>query len=387
VLGLVGLSIIIYLAQATINRSLIAIFLGCTFALLFIERLGLGLWVQYQHRRGMGRMRLLLVGDPGPTMERFLQSAGEQPFPPRLVGHLRVNAPADDRGEPPAGGLPPLLGQAADLERQLHEQAVDRVLFFPPLNRPADAAEALVACETLGVPADFAIEVHSPYQAPPRLQTLYAQPFISLETAAKRPEALAIKHALDVLLAATGLLLLSPVLVLTSLAILVSMGRPVLFSQRRIGLHGRRFRMHKFRTMVKGAEQQRGELLEFNEMSGPVFKASDDPRVTRLGRLLRRTSIDELPQLLNVLRGEMSLVGPRPLPVGEQQEIRGWRRRRLSMKPGITGLWQVSGRAAIDDFNAWTTLDLAYIDQWSLWLDLKILLKTIPAVLTTRGAA
>jgi exopolysaccharide biosynthesis polyprenyl glycosylphosphotransferase len=384
-LGLVGLSIIIYLAQATINRSLMAIFFGCSFVLLFFERAGLGLWVRYQHRRGMGRLRLLLVGDPGPEMEHFVLEATARPFPPRLLGYLRAGAGAGGEGQPPGAELPPLLGRAAELEQQLHELAVDRVLFFPPLNRPADAAELLTACETLGVPADFAIEIHNPFAAPPRLQRLYAQPFISLETAPKRPEALAIKHALDVLLAALGLVLLSPVLLLTSLAILLSMGRPVLFSQRRIGLHGRRFRIHKFRTMVQGAEQQRDGLLGVNEMSGPVFKSADDPRVTRLGRLLRRTSIDELPQLLNVVRGEMSLVGPRPLPEGEQREIRGWRRRRLSMKPGITGLWQVSGRNTVD-FEEWMKLDLRYVDHWSLTLDLRILLRTLPAVLSSRGA-
>jgi len=159
-----------------------------------------------------------------------------------------------------------------------------------------------------------------------------------------------------------------------------------LFAQARAGLYGRPFRMLKFRTMRQGAEDEQGELLRSNEMSGPVFKLRDDPRVTRLGRFLRRTSLDELPQLLNVLTGSMSLVGPRPLPVSEQAAIRGWQRRRLTMKPGLTCLWQVAGRNDVD-FVDWMLLDLQYIEQWSLWLDLLLLLKTLPVVLFGRGAS
>ena len=189
------------------------------------------------------------------------------------------------------------------------------------------------------------------------------------------------------LAAAAGLLLLlaAPLLILVALAILLTMGRPILFVQERIGRRGRRFSMLKFRTMVIDAERQKSELQHLNEAGGPVFKAAADPRVTRLGSFLRRSSIDELPQLINVLNGSMSIIGPRPLPVAEQQNIRGHHRRRLALKPGITGLWQVSGRSNIT-FEAWMELDLRHVDEWSLGLDLKILLLTIPAVLFGRGA-
>lgn len=386
-LGLLGLSIILFLSQSTINRSLIAIFLCSTFVLLYLERLGLNLWSRYQHRQGVGQQRILLVGHPGELMQRFVSGALAQPFPPRLLGFLGAASgiEEDSTQQELPEGFPEQLGELDRLGGLLHEEAVDRVLFFPPINRPVDVPEAVNTCESQGIPADFAVNIHQPFTVPPRLLSLYEQPFISLETAPKPPEALAIKHALDLILAVLGLALLSPLLVLTALAILLSMGRPVLFSQERIGLNGRHFRIRKFRTMVQGAEQQRSEVLEDNEMSGPVFKASHDPRVTTLGRLLRRTSVDELPQLFNVARGEMSLVGPRPLPVVEQQEIRGWRRRRLSMKPGLTGLWQVSGRNTVD-FDRWMELDLRYVDHWSLALDLQILLRTIPAVLFRRGA-
>jgi lipopolysaccharide/colanic/teichoic acid biosynthesis glycosyltransferase len=159
----------------------------------------------------------------------------------------------------------------------------------------------------------------------------------------------------------------------------------VFFTQTRVGLNGRRFTLWKFRTMVREAEKKKAELAAFNEMSGPVFKMSDDPRVTRLGQFLRRTSLDELPQLINVLKGDMSLVGPRPPLPHEVVQYAGWERRRLSVKPGLTCLWQINGRNRID-FDEWMKLDLEYIDTWSLQKDAAILAKTVPAVLRGAGA-
>jgi len=177
------------------------------------------------------------------------------------------------------------------------------------------------------------------------------------------------------------------VLVPTALLIKLTSPGPVLFRQLRSGLNGSPFTIYKFRTMVTNAEQLKHELEAMNEMRGPVFKVSKDPRITPVGKWLRRYSIDELPQLLNVLRGEMSLVGPRPLPVDEVRRFHDHaHRRRLSMKPGITCLWQISGRNEIKDFRDWVRLDLEYIDHWSLWLDIKILLRTVPAVFRATGA-
>jgi exopolysaccharide biosynthesis polyprenyl glycosylphosphotransferase len=281
--------------------------------------------------------------------------------------------------------LPPHLGNVADLAKLLHEQAIDRVLFFPPFETPEHAGPALVRCEAMGIPAGFSIALVHGAVTPAQVVSLFDLPFLSFDPSPKRPEALAIKHGLDVVAAATLLLLLVPLLTFIALAIRISMGRPIFFSQERAGLYGRRFRMFKFRTMDIDAEQRRSSLEALNEMGGPVFKATHDPRITRLGRLLRRLSLDELPQLFHVLLGTMSLVGPRPLPIAEQQNIRGWHRRRLSMKPGITGLWQVSGRNDVG-FEEWMRLDLAYVDRWSLLEDFRILFKTIPTVLLGRGA-
>jgi lipopolysaccharide/colanic/teichoic acid biosynthesis glycosyltransferase len=176
-------------------------------------------------------------------------------------------------------------------------------------------------------------------------------------------------------------------MLLVSLAIKLSSKGPVFFRQKRCGLNGHPFTMLKFRSMVSDAEQLKQELESLNEMSGPVFKLTNDPRVTWIGRLLRKYSVDELPQLINVLRGEMSLVGPRPLPVDEVSRFDDLaHRRRLSVKPGLTCLWQISGRNQVTDFKDWVRLDLEYIDNWSLWLDLKILWRTIPVVLLGTGA-
>jgi lipopolysaccharide/colanic/teichoic acid biosynthesis glycosyltransferase len=196
---------------------------------------------------------------------------------------------------------------------------------------------------------------------------------------------LAIKYAFDRVLAFVLLLLSLPLFAATALAILVTMGRPVFFSQQRAGLHGRPFAMFKFRSMVRGAELDETAWHDPGEASQARVKAKDDPRITPLGRILRRTSLDELPQLLNVLCGSMSLVGPRPLPLDQHRWLRDFQERRLAMKPGITGLWQVSGRSQLE-FDDWMALDLEYVERWSLLLDLRILLRTIPVVLSGRGA-
>ena len=194
------------------------------------------------------------------------------------------------------------------------------------------------------------------------------------------------KRVLDVVLAAIGLVLLSPVIVLIGFLIKLDSEGPILHRMEWVGLRGRRFVGYKLRTMVSDAEQQRESLTRFNEMTGPVFKMRHDPRVTRVGQFLRRTSIDELPQLFSVLLGDMSLVGPRPPGPHEYADFRPEQRLKLAVTPGITCLWQISGRSAISDFEEWIQLDMEYIRNWSLWLDLKILLRTVPVVLTGRGA-
>ncbi len=373
----VALALVVFATQSVINRSLIALVLSSSFVLMLVQRLAIGAWVRFQYRRGYGRVQLLVVGELGDRARRFLADAASDELPPNVIGYL------SDEEQP--GVEMRHLGPVDELADAIHREAVDEVVFFAPYNRADEVPDALTACEDAGVHASFAVDMTQLSRAKPRMSFLYEHPFVSFDVAPKRPESLAIKHGVDFLAAFVGLLLLSPLLIVVSLAILVTMGRPIFFAQERAGLYGRRFRMIKFRTMVKDAEARKADLEEHNEMSGPVFKIAADPRITRLGAFLRKTSIDELPQLFNVLAGTMSLVGPRPLPVSEQQEIKGWQSRRLSMRPGITGLWQVSGRSDID-FDEWMALDVRYIDGWSPALDLRILLRTIPVVLFGKGA-
>ncbi len=375
VLGFLAVSSVGFFVQATINRSLVILFHATSFLLFYAVRSAFGTWQRYQHRTGQSQARLLVVGEPSPDLDAFLHTIAAAERPPKIVGTLGLTA---------IGDLPQ-LGALDDLPRVLQTSAIDRVLFFPPYHHASDVAPSVAACELVGVSAELAIELEQHSLAKPIVIDIYGRPFISFDAAPKAPERLALKHGFDWAASLFGLILLSPLFLVVSLAILVTMGRPVFFTQERAGLFGRTFRMLKFRTMVKDAEAKQAALTSQNEMTGPVFKVSRDPRVTRLGAFLRKTSIDELPQLVNVFLGSMSLVGPRPLPIKEQQAIRGWHRKRLSMKPGITGIWQVSGRSGID-FEQWMHLDQQYVDDWSLRLDLVILAKTVPAVVFGRGA-
>jgi len=381
VFGLLGLALLIYTTQIPMNRSVVALFVLITFALMFTTRLLLQMWVRLEYRRGHGQQRVLLVADSGKTVEQVAARINQQPLPPRLVGCLAHESSSDD----PQGWQLPILGSPADIRQALHDTAVDLVLLSCRREVVVDIDSLLSACDEVGV--RLLCHVHMEHRGNHEIRVAddLGLPTITFGARQRPEDALIIKRVVDLLVATIGLILASPLLLLIMLGIWLTMGRPLLFCQERTGYNGRAFRMYKFRTMKRDAEQQKASLEKLNEIDGPAFKMNSDPRVTPLGSLLRRTSLDELPQLVNVLTGRMSLVGPRPLPVGEQQLIRGAQRRRLSMKPGITGLWQVSGRSDLS-FDEWMRLDLAYVDEWSLRLDLQLLMKTIPAVLFGRGA-
>lgn len=381
VFGLLGLALLIYITQIPINRSVVALFVLITFALMFATRAFLQMWVRLEYRRGHGQQRVLLVADSSQTVEQVVTRINQRPMPPRLVGCLAHESSSDN----PMSWRLQILGTPADIRRALHDTAVDLVLVSCRREVVVDIDSLLSACDEVGVPLLCHVQMENRGNHEIRIADDLGLPTILFGARQRPVDALIIKRVVDILVAAIGLILAAPLLLLIMLGIWLTMGRPLLFCQERTGYNGRAFRIYKFRTMKRDAELQKASLEDLNEIDGPAFKMRADPRVTRFGTLLRRTSLDELPQLFNVLTGRMSLVGPRPLPIGEQQRIRGAQRRRLSMKPGITGLWQVSGRSDLS-FDEWMRLDLAYVDKWSLWLDLQLLLKTIPAVLFGRGA-
>jgi exopolysaccharide biosynthesis polyprenyl glycosylphosphotransferase len=269
----------------------------------------------------------------------------------------------------------------------LHTHSVSRVVFAVNHSHFGRIEEAVQACETEGVEAWLTADFFQTAIARPTFDVMAGKLMLVFHTTPDVSWALWIKDILDRVGAFVIISLTSPIWLAAVIGIKLSSPGPVLFTQDRAGRSGRTFRMFKFRTMCVDAEAKQKELERQNQMSGPVFKVKHDPRIFPLGRWLRRLSIDELPQLLNVLRGEMSLVGPRPLPIYEIARIeKHAQRRRLSVKPGLTCLWQVMGRNKITSFEEWVALDLRYIDNWSLWLDFRILAQTLPAVLKGSGA-
>jgi exopolysaccharide biosynthesis polyprenyl glycosylphosphotransferase len=300
----------------------------------------------------------------------------------RMVGFLRFEQESiHDR-------LPAqILGNASDLETTLKEHVVDEV--FIAGQRDAHHAEmqrAIAVCERFGIPFALPAAGFRFSRAEPQHKNAIADGYIHYLSVRHKPLQLAAKRGLDILASATALALLSPLLIGVALIVKLTSRGPILFKQVRVGQHGRRFNMLKFRSMVINAEELKAKLLAQNEAQGPVFKMKADPRITKIGRFIRKFSIDELPQLLNILRGEMSIVGPRPPIPSEVERYEAWQRRRLSVRPGLTCVWQVSGRSEIS-FEEWMYLDMQYIDHWSLGRDLELIAKTVPVVLTGRGAS
>ncbi len=330
----------------------------------------LKLFIRRQVRLGRWQEEVILVGDSD-EMKSF-----EDKINSNLSFGLRVVKKIDLEKSKP--------GQ---LVESLHECSVKRVFFAAKNVSFGKVQTAVNECEIEGIEVWLSTDFIETTVARPSLDAFDGSPMMVFRSAPEATWAMFVKGVFDRILALFFIIATFPFWIIATIGIKMSSPGPVLFRQERGGRSGKPFRMYKFRTMIVEAEAKKDELIAMNEMSGPVFKIQNDPRVFPFGNFLRRWSIDELPQLLNVLLGQMSIVGPRPLPVNEVAEIQeSAHRRRLSMKPGITCLWQISGRSEITSFDDWVKLDLGYIDGWSLWLDLKILIRTVPAVLFKRGA-
>ncbi len=352
--------------------------------LLITEKLALRTLSRYVRARGYNYRTVLIAGTHEGAVALADSILDHRYWGFKIVGFVSHSDPeAEESALPPRYAL---LGTIDDIPRIVEEQVVDDVLFCVNRRDLERMEDLFLALHEQGIRTRFALNLFPHTKARTRFEELDGVPLLTFSTAPERPLPLAVKRLLDVSMSAVLLVLALPVVAAIALTIKLTSGGEVLYRQIRCGLNGRRFTLYKFRTMVEDAEEKQGELLHLNEMDGPVFKLREDPRITWFGRILRRFSLDELPQLWNVLRGDMSLVGPRPPIPDEVARYQRWQRRRLSMKPGLTCLWQVSGRNQID-FDRWMELDLKYIDSWSPWLDLKILAKTVPAVLSGRGAS
>lgn len=366
----VGLTLALFFAKLTLARSVPIWFGLISFTLVYLKEELFLLAARSKVGQSQYRRRFILVG----TIEETA----------RLRAELRARS---DSGIEIVRELDLNETSVEQLVALLHEHAVNGVI-LSTRHTQFDRAEAVVnACEIEGVEAWLVADFFRTQISRTSLDDFYGHPVLVFRSAPESSWQGMVKQVLDFSGALLMLLVLALPMAVVAFVIRFTSPGPVFFRQARSGLNGAPFTIYKFRTMVTNAEQMKHELQAMNEMTGPVFKITGDPRITPIGKWLRKFSIDELPQLFNVLRGEMSLVGPRPLPVDEIKRISDLsHRRRLSVKPGITCLWQVSGRSQILDFKDWVRLDLEYIDNWSLWLDFKILLRTIPAVFGGTGA-
>jgi exopolysaccharide biosynthesis polyprenyl glycosylphosphotransferase len=367
------------ISKSGASRPEHALFFGTT---VLLSTAAIRATVRAAHRatRGTRQRQIVIVGS-GPLAARMHRELQSDPF-----GAGEVIGFVDSEPHPALGRVGSVhLGGVNDLERILMHRVVDGVFIgLPVKSRYEEIRQSIAACARVGVPASYSTDLFGggPTNSRPHGRSAPVLP-LSWPANADR---LAVKRVIDLTGAVTLLVVCAPLMLAIAIAIKLTSRGPVLFTQDRYGYLKRLFRMYKFRTMVAGAEWLQSELETRNEASGPVFKISDDPRLTLVGRFLRRSSLDELPQLWNVLTGEMSLVGPRPLPVRDVGRfVEPWLMRRFSVRPGVTCLWQISGRSNVG-FERWIALDLEYIDRWSLGLDFTILLRTVPAVLRGTGA-
>ncbi len=363
-----------------VSRVLLLLFVAFDWMLQVAARLAFIEWGPGLRARLGQDYHILMVGTGERAQElaaMIRASAGGL----RLAGWVEVS---------PSGGTRKLDGLPvhglADVPRLLREQVIDEVLFAVGREELEPLEDLFLHCEEEGVRTRVQLQMFPHQASQVFVEHLGAVPLLTFSTTPEDELRLFAKRLLDAAGAAVLLVLLSPLLLALALLVKLSSPGPVLYRQTRCGLGGRRFTLAKFRSMVADAEDRQQELAALNEADGPVFKMRRDPRVTAVGRWMRRLSLDELPQLWNILKGDMSFVGPRPPLPQEVEKYERWQRRRLRMRPGLTCLWALEGRSQLS-FARWMELDMAYIDNWSLWLDLKILLKTIPRVLLGRGAA
>lgn len=380
-------SAVIFLAFMVIYYPLradlcfILIFFPLVWILIIGNRICLPLFIRYEHGKGNFIRYLLIIGTNEKALGACRLFNAHPEWGIRVVGLL-----TDDKSEVGKKLCNcPVTGLITDLLAVLENNVVDCILFAGGIHNLQQLSSLALRCNIEGI--DFAFDASTILENVgntfvERLDTIS---LFVLKGVPHSPQKLFLKRLIDILLSVSLIILFLPIFIILPILIKRDSPGPVLFRQERVGKNGRRFIMYKFRSMVMDADKYQDDLLHLNEMDGPVFKITNDPRITRFGNFLRISSLDEFPQLLNVLKGEMSLVGPRPPIHAEVLQYRPWDKKRLSVTPGITCLWQVNGRNETT-FDEWMKLDQQYIENWSLTLDFKILLRTLPAVFSRRGA-
>jgi len=383
IVGMLTLGTMIYFLRYIHISRLFVLLFGCiNFIVLGGVRLSYKKVLKILRSKGYNSRTILIVGTGRRAREFTKIILSHSDWGLRILGYVD-----DDPTEKDSEILgTAIIGRIKDIPDLIRTNVIDEVIVAIPRKWLDSLDEVVRMCEEEGVETTILADLYDTIIAETHLSFLHDIPLLSFSTIPAQEWKLVVKITFDLFVATVLLMLLGPLFIVISLAIKLTSPGPVFFKQTRYGLRGREFKMYKFRSMFVDAEKRMDEIRHLNEMSGPAFKILRDPRVTAVGKFLRRTSLDELPQLINVLKGEMSLVGPRPPIPSEVNEYERWQRRRLSMKPGLTCLWQVKGRNKVG-FERWMELDLQYIDNWSLGLDLKIILRTVPVVLFGYGAS
>jgi exopolysaccharide biosynthesis polyprenyl glycosylphosphotransferase len=380
--GAFGLAMFIFVMKLDISRPFIGLFLFYDLTLLLLYRTSAGRLRGWVRRQFGAEFSYVVVGERNRALELIHRLDKAEEYGAKLLAAVDLSTTPDASGQG-FNGYP--LKELSDLPQLLRSHAVDEVFFAVEAARLGDLEEIFLMCDEQGIRSRVATNFFPHVNSHIFLDRFGGYPLLTFTTSPHDETRLLLKRILDITCSLFALIVLA--LPMLAIALLVRMTSPgaALFKQKRLGLNGRPFTFYKFRSMVENAEQLREQVEHLNEKDGPVFKISRDPRLTRIGGLLRRYSIDEWPQFWNVLKGDMSFVGPRPAVATEVEQYESWQRRRLRMRPGLTCLWALHGRDQLE-FETWMRLDLEYIDNWSLSLDLKILLHSIPAVLVGRGA-
>ncbi len=384
VCGTFFLMAIVFLFKAEyVSRIFILTFACIAFLFLIIERSVLRSWTRTLRRKGYNTRNIMIIGTGRRAREMQDLLNQHREWGLCLVGFV------SDLRENKLGQIndTPIIGTVSELPDLLEKHVIDELVFAVSRKRLEGLEEIFLLCEEQGIRTRVAVNFFPHMIAKVHLDDFHGVPLLTFSTIPHNELLLLAKRVFDLVISIFLLTLLSPALFIIACGIKISSEGPIFFRQKRVGLNGRAFTLFKFRSMCVDAEEQRAELSHLNEMAGPAFKIANDPRATAFGCFLRRFSLDEFPQLYNVLLGHMSIVGPRPPLQEEVSAYKRWQRRRLSMKPGLTCLWQIGGRNKISDFKKWMELDLRYIDNWSLKLDMKIFMKTIFVVLAGRGAS
>lgn len=394
------LSACLFLLKSDLSRSYLVLFCSITSLFLFAERLFVLNFLRWARKRGSNYRQIIISGIGPQAFEIAKEVSLRKELGIKVLAFVNLSCEKENDEEIEKeqkflsslkeigyGDLP-IINGLKNLEKELNNFAVDEIIFteiFPVIDK---IRELIYICAEQGIGTSICSDDEiSKGLLKSKVSTFGNFSLINFEPPPGDSMGMFLKRGFDVVFSFLCLVILSPLFLIVAIIIKFTSKGPVFFVQKRMGLHGREFKFYKFRSMVKDAEKELEKLKSKNEMkSGPVFKMKNDPRVTTFGKFIRKFSIDELPQLLNVLKGEMSIVGPRPPVVGEVKQYDRITRRRLSMRPGLTCTWQASGRSEINDFSKWVEMDLKYIDNWSFWGDIIIIIKTIPEVLMGRGA-